>query len=215
MRLLLSLFFALFVVGCQIERDGDTSADVDSADVAETPATGDDTPAAPRRAPAAGTACLVMAATAPVTLYARPGVDADTFGVLTRGDTLRPTARTEDGWLGFDPASAQAANVGPFRLRWVAPDAAVRLQGACARLPEVEKLPSRTCFVMAGAPIPLYGRPDTVSFVVDSLARSSFAPVLERTPAGWARVEREGGRSAWVSPVDGDYNGPCEGAGAP
>ena len=36
---------------------------------------------------------------------------ASVFHVITEG-------RTADGWLGFDPGVAQAANVGIFRLRW-------------------------------------------------------------------------------------------------
>jgi hypothetical protein len=42
----------------------------------------------------------------------------DIFGSTQEGDTMLALARTNDGWLGFDPGVAQAGNSGRARLRW-------------------------------------------------------------------------------------------------
>ncbi|MGW8249945.1 MAG: hypothetical protein ACWGO1_04825, partial [Anaerolineales bacterium] len=60
-------------------------------------------------------------ATAEVTIYSRPDTSAQVFSVQPAGLTVQPSARSASGWLGFDPAVAQAANIGPFRLRWLPP----------------------------------------------------------------------------------------------
>ena len=44
---------------------------------------------------------------------------SDIFGTISVGDTHEALARTADGWVGFDPGVAQAANVGLARHRWV------------------------------------------------------------------------------------------------
>jgi len=43
---------------------------------------------------------------------------ADEFGTASAGDQTLALARTNDGWLGFDPGVAQAGNEGRARLRW-------------------------------------------------------------------------------------------------
>jgi len=67
------------------------------------------TPAAP---------CTFTANTA-VTAYRLPDMGSDIFGTISVGDTHEALARTADGWVGFDPGVAQAANVGLARHRWV------------------------------------------------------------------------------------------------
>lgn len=78
-------------------------------------------------------ACTAVA-NSDVTLYNRPDMASTEFGTLSAGETAVMMGQTADGWLGFDPGVAQAANVGIFRLRWVAPDSDVTLSGGCAAL---------------------------------------------------------------------------------
>ena len=62
----------------------------------------------------------------------KPRLDLRRTNVLTswpRALLISPRVRsypaqgvTEGGWIGFDPQTAQAGNVGPFRLRWLPPE---------------------------------------------------------------------------------------------
>jgi hypothetical protein len=193
----LPLLFLL--AGCRVERD------------AEAPPTRADAPAG-AATPAHETAgpCVLVADDS-LTILSRPEPSAGVFGSAARGDSIRVTATAAGGWLGFDPAVAQAANVGPFRLRWIAPDAPFTLSGACRTLPVIEAPDAGVCYLMAGASIALRAAPEAGAAVVDSLAAGGYAPVAGRRPDGWTRVRLPDGREAWAAPEDGSFNGPCEG----
>jgi len=152
--------------------------------------------------------CLLMPDDT-LTLFVRPSPASDEFGIAAPGEALRPTATAEGGWLGFDPAVAQAANVGPFRLRWVAPDGPFTLTGACRTLPVIAA-PTDGCYLMAGLPIALREAPDAGASVVDTLRAEGFAPVVGRAADGWSRVRLPDAREAWAAPEDGSFNGPCD-----
>lgn len=62
--------------------------------------------------------CL-FTANEPVTAYRLPDGTSALFGELGAGDSFEALARTADGWVGFDPGIAQAANIGLARHRWV------------------------------------------------------------------------------------------------
>ncbi len=158
--------------------------------------------------------CFVVALDS-VAAYVRPSEEADRFGTLFPGDSVFVGGRTEAGWLGFAPGTAQAANVGPFRYRYVAPGAPVRLAGAgCDALPRLPTLPPRTCFLMAMGETPVYAAPDTASALAGVLAAEEYAEVAERTAEGWARV-RLGDGTGWVDPAHGNFSGDCGAADAP
>jgi hypothetical protein len=53
-----------------------------------------------------------------VTAYMESSLVADVFGTATAGTETLALARTNDGWIGFDPGVAQAGNEGRARLRW-------------------------------------------------------------------------------------------------
>src|SRR5262245_59354462 len=76
------------------------------------------TPPALTPTPAAVGPCNVSSAN-PVNIYTLPSAAATQFGTLGPGDTVEATARTADGFYGFEPGVAQAGNVGIFRLRWI------------------------------------------------------------------------------------------------
>ena len=60
-----------------------------------------------------------------LTAYRLPDISSDVFGTMSAGDTYEALARTADGWVGFDPGVAQAANVGLARHRWILLNASV------------------------------------------------------------------------------------------
>ena len=62
--------------------------------------------------------CTLTANTS-VTAYRLPDASSNVFGTMPAGDTFVILARTADGWLGFDPGVAQAANIGLARHRWI------------------------------------------------------------------------------------------------
>lgn len=92
--------------------------------------------AVPDFAPPAGGACEVTT-TDEVIVRDQYAPDAAEFGPMPAGNGETALARTVDGWLGFDPGIAQAGNIGLYRLRWIAPDAAVTKTGDCDALPVV------------------------------------------------------------------------------
>jgi hypothetical protein len=61
----------------------------------------------------------IMTANTSVTAYRLPDTSSDVFGTMPSGESFEVLARTADGWLGFDPGVAQAANIGLARHRWV------------------------------------------------------------------------------------------------
>lgn len=67
-----------------------------------------------------------FAANKDLTAYRLPDASSDVFGTLPAGtDQYRISARTADGWIGFDPGVAQAGNVGLARNRWILPDTVI------------------------------------------------------------------------------------------
>ncbi len=212
-RALLFLLPLALLTACRVEPEG--GAEIGSA--ADTVRTASPAAVPDSAVPAPGGAgtCRLTVATPgdTLTLYRRPSTEADVFGVLTPVDTLQVTGRTADGWLGFDPAAMQAANVGLFRLRWVAPDGPYRTTGDCGAVPVVDKLPPSACFTMAGSPVAVYARPDTTAPVLDSLRREGYAEVTTVNPANWARVRLRAGQFGWVAPDDVNFNGRCDALG--
>jgi len=74
--------------------------------------------------PASPVPCM-FTANVNLTAYRLPDTISDVFGTMPSGDTHEALARTADGWVGFDPGVAQAANVGLARHRWIQLNATV------------------------------------------------------------------------------------------
>lgn len=66
--------------------------------------------------------------------YAAPDAGADAEELP--GIRVEVLARTEDGWLGYDPARGDDAR-GGARLRWISPDAVEQTDGDCAAVPAI------------------------------------------------------------------------------
>ena len=149
-----------------------------------------------------------MIITKAVQAYAVPR--AETFATLDAGMRFPVAARTEDGWLGFEPGIAQAAAVGPFRLRWVPADA-VRLEGDCADLPVITPPPLDRCYEMAMTDIPLRAAPAPDAAVVATLPVEDYAVILGLSPDGlWLKLELRDGTQGWMDAMMMNITGACE-----
>jgi hypothetical protein len=151
-----------------------------------------------------------------VTIYERPSTLADVFSTQPAGFSTTFQARTANGWLGFDPGVAQAANIGPFRLRWIPPNAKT-ISGACSSLPVVWGPPPGICFDMPMSDTSVYTDPDTSSAVLVVLHLGDFTKVLGLNAGGdWAKVDLGPGNTGssavgWVNAATLNMNGPCSG----
>jgi hypothetical protein len=149
-----------------------------------------------------------------ITAYTRPSWQATVFGQLPAGERAPVSAATADGWLGFDPGVAQAANVGPFRLRWVPKSDALKLEGACGNLPVIEGPPAGVCFQMFMEDAPIYAEPSASSAVVATARAEDYAQVIGASDK-WLHLDLSVGsmkRNAkgWIERSKANFNGPCE-----
>ena len=149
-----------------------------------------------------------------VTIYERPDSSADVFSTVPVGFATTVDGKTASGWIGFDPGVAQAANIGPFRLRWIQPDK-VNLAGACGSLPAVWAPPSGVCFDMPMEDVEVRADPTTASTVLVVLNVEKFAAVLGVNATGWAKIDLGPGNTGssaqgWIEQASLNMNGPCE-----
>ena len=137
-----------------------------------------------------------LVAVGPVTAYRRPSFAATEFAEVPVDIILEALAQTSDGWIGFDPATAQAANIGVFRLRWVPPGSALEMSEDCASLPIVEGPKPGICFTMPMSETPIYSSPDTSTEVVATLVLEDYVEVEGRYGSDWVRVDLSEGNLA-------------------
>lgn len=175
------------------------------------PSTTDTTQLAAANAP---DACQVVSGGEDVMIYTRPSLEADAFAPLSAAEVpVVLGAKTADGWLGFEPGVAQAANMGVFRLRWVLA-AQVQVKGNCEALPEVVGPPPGICFTMPMEDTAVHAEPHDGAAIVTTLTVGQYAAV-EAISAGWARLDLGLGnsgikRAGWVFRTTLNVNGPCE-----
>ena len=197
----------LALAGCRVEGP-DVPAAVQPGDTLV--ASGGE--ALPDAAPEAtsGAGCTLVAQDS-VALYTRPSVAAPRVGTLAPGDSVAASGRAP-GFVGLDPGTAQAANVGPFRLRYAASDGPFALRGDCQALPAQPRLDPVACYQMAHAETRLHARPDTGAATVATIPAQGFAEATARTPTGWLRVRTgTNGPPGWVAPADVNVSGAaCE-----
>jgi hypothetical protein len=197
----------LALAGCRVEAPAGAGPS-DTLAVAVSPG---DTLAETTGEPRAPEPSCTLVAEDSVALYARPSVASARFGALAPGDSVPATGRAP-GFVGVAPGTAQAANVGPFRLRYAAADGLFALRGDCADLEPQPRLSPTACYEMAARPVRLHARPDTASDVVATIPGGSYAEATRRTASGWLYVRLAvNGPPGWVAPDDVNVNGPsCE-----
>jgi hypothetical protein len=188
--------------------------------IPETTATKTVSPIAPSEEATQGSATLApepcsIVALGDVTVYSRPSSNAAVFGLMASGFHVIPEGRTADGWLGFDPGVAQAANVGIFRLRWIEESSNIELEGACEDLPELGGLPAGVCFTMPMDGVHVYTEADVSSEVIATMRWGDYVAVIGKTNDDWARVDLSAGNVGldlvgWVQGVTLNLNGPCD-----
>jgi hypothetical protein len=150
-----------------------------------------------------------------ITIYDRPSPLAQVFSMMGAGFSVEIGAQSADGWLGFDPGVAQAANLGSFRLRWVDPNSSIHLEGACQDLPVVWAPPPDVCFTMPMEQVTVYSSPNTASTPLATLTPGDFAAVLGHAGGGWSKVDLGPGNTGlsgvgWIEDSSLNYNGPCD-----
>jgi len=177
-------------------------------------------PIAPSEEATQGSATLApepcsIVAQGDVTVYSRPSSNAAVFGSMASGFHVIPEGRTADGWLGFDPGVAQAANVGIFRLRWIEENSDIELEGDCEDLPELEGPPAGVCFTMPMDGVLVYTEADVSSEVIATMRWGDYVAVTGKTKGDWARVDLSVGNVGldlvgWVQGFALNLNGPCD-----
>lgn len=154
--------------------------------------------------------------------YARPARQGARFGaLLAAGERVALVGRSHDGWWAFAPGVAQAANVGPFRLRWYPPETRLRIPDtpACRDLPVVVGPPAGVCFQMAQAAHLLRVEPSEDASVLSTLAPGDWVAIVGGNGA-WLELDTSVGSTtdkghAYLPRAEANVNGPCEAALAP
>jgi len=224
------LLIGLTLAGCQSVTPAATPAATSTPTAAPTTTpTSTATPTAtvtptaaapPTTTPTPTPAACILTAQADVIVFQRPSTAAGRFGTLAAAETVQAMMRTADGWLGFDPAVAQAANVGIFRMRWIPPDAAVSQAGDCAGLAVAPPISATACYFMAMADTAVYSMPDETSPVLATIPAGGYTAVTGRTASGWYQLDLQDGSLAkpgqaqpgnsWLNPTDANFNGACD-----
>lgn len=147
-------------------------------------------------------------------IYQRPSAAADIFGTLSSGERVQPAVKTADGFYGFDPAVAQAGNVGVFRYRWILKTYQISTQGDCANLPVVLGPIANLCYAMVMGDAQVYESSDATSTVIATLHTGDYASVISSSPEG-AQVDLNVSSinmdtTGWIKLENIGYNGNCE-----
>jgi photosystem II stability/assembly factor-like uncharacterized protein len=161
----------------------------------------------------AAEACM-LSVSGDLTAYNRPSLQAEPFNDVPGGMSFYATARTSDGWIGFDPGYAQAANIGVFHHRWVQDTAVVILEGDCDAIPIVVGPPPGICFNMFMTDAPLVAEPLPGADVLSLIEAGDYAMVIGKSTDGWLRIDLSEGSvgmniNGWVESSNANFNGPC------
>lgn len=188
-----------------------TPSTASASEIAQTPTPA---PATATALPGGSGPCEANVAT-DITVYTRPSLTADEFGVLSPGTPVTLSGRTADGWLGFDPGVAQAANIGVFRLRWIPPDTAVSLSGDCSSVPVEPWVPEPgVCYQMSMAAVDVFPAPDPSAAAMAVLNVGDFAAIDGRVASGWFLVNGFRANTpevfGFIKDTDANLNGPCD-----
>lgn len=157
-----------------------------------------------------GNECILVCIDS-VDVFTRPDSSAMFMIKLAPDDQVVLSGRTVDGWLGFDPGVAQAANIGSFRLRWVSGDARYLTDSEINNVPVIWGPRAGITYAMIYESSPLYSEPNSLSEIVDSVPSSSAAAIIFRTE-DWYLLDLSAvppGRDikGWIIAADVSVNG--------
>ena len=146
-----------------------------------------------------------------IDVFTRPDSSAMFMIRLAPRNQVIISGRTADGWLGFDPGVAQAANIGSFRLRWIAGDARYVIDGELSSVPVVWGPRVGITYAMIYETSLLYSEPDNTSAIVDSMPSSSAAGIVSKTE-DWYLLDLSIGPlgldiKGWIRAADVSVNG--------
>ncbi len=146
-----------------------------------------------------------------VDVFTRPDSSAIFMIRLAPRNQVIISGRTVDGWLGFDPGVAQAANIGSFRLRWIAGDERYVIDGELSSVPVVWGPGAGITYAMIYETSQLYSEPDSLSAVVDSVPSCSAVGIISRTE-DWYLLDLSIGPlgqdiEGWIEAMDVSVNG--------
>ncbi|MGC9468630.1 MAG: hypothetical protein ACP5HS_08560 [Anaerolineae bacterium] len=168
----------------------------------------------PTSTPTPETGPCMIVAESDVTVYTRASFDAMVFGTMEAGMTLQAGATAEGEWIGFEPAVAQAANIGVFRYRWVHESADLHLEGDCEDLPQLESPEAGVCYTMPMEDVSVYAAPMIDATVVATMTVGDYAAVVARGE-DFAEVDLGRGNTGldvegWIPEPTLNLNGPCD-----
>lgn len=153
-----------------------------------------------------------ITSTGETTVYFRPSTTANVFSTMSSGMQVEISQKTADGWLGFDPGVAQAANVGVFRMRWVQESSPIEIQGDCGSIPVVEGPEPGLVYLMPMADVNVYAEPSTTSQVLATLNVDDYCQIVARSNIEWSKVDLSEGNKGldvigWIQNEDLNING--------
>lgn len=120
-----------------------------------------------------------------INTFIRPDPDSDIRAELLPGEEVNLQVRTESGWLGFDPALAQAANICIFRYRWLPPGS---VSVSAEELPVVWAPSLYVSCAMTQVETPVYAGQDTTSTPLAVIPANSAVAIVEISVT-WFRVD--------------------------
>ncbi len=124
--------------------------------------------------------CLIISLDS-IAVFQRPDSCAAVWSMLAAFEGAVISGRTVDGWLGFDPGVAQAANIGSFRLRWISEDENFVIEGELDSVSVIWGPKAGITYAMIYQDSPLFAEPDSLSMVIDSIPSGSAAGIISRT----------------------------------
>ena len=124
--------------------------------------------------------CLLISLDS-IPVFQRPDSCAAVWSMLAAFEGVVLSGRTVDGWLGFDPGVAQAANIGSFRLRWISEGENFVIDGELDSVSVVWGPGADITYAMIYQDSPLFAEPDSLSTVIDSIPSGSAAGIILRT----------------------------------
>ncbi len=146
-----------------------------------------------------------------IAVFQRPDSCATVWSMLDAFESVVLSGRTVDGWLGFDPGVAQAANTGSFRLRWISDGENFIIEGELDSVSIVWGPAADITYAMIYRNSPLFAEPDSLSMVIDSITSGSAAGIILRTE-DWYLLDlnespQEDSVQGWISSLSVSVSG--------